>query len=53
MTIQIFELTIKMVVENRQMKQADPDLLVNISKEELISECSEHVLKYIEQMKER
>jgi hypothetical protein len=54
MTIQIFELTIKMVVEDRQMKQETFDTTIqDLSKEELISECSEYVLKYLEQMKER
>ena len=54
MTIHIFELTIKMIVEDRQSKYTKfTNNTDTISKEEIVSECLEHVLNQLEQIKAR
>lgn len=54
MTIHIFELTIKMIVEDRQAKHNKFNSNIDvISKEEIVSECLEHVFNRLEQIKAR
>lgn len=56
MTIQIFELTIKMTVKDNKMSRSDYDhdsTADGISKKDIIAECSEQVIRHLEQLKER
>lgn len=54
MTIHIFELTIKMIVEDRRTKVGSINSNVDtILKEEIVSECLEQVLSRLEQINSR
>lgn len=54
MPIQIFELTIKMVVKDNRKSRDNHNYATNSRfKEDIIAECSEQVIKYFEQQRER